>query len=159
MTIVAIGGSNTAGFGVGTQYAYPAQLEALLRDHGIDAKVSSAGVLGDTTAGMLRRIDTDVPRGTDIVILQPGWNDIRFFGTKAQRTINIAAIVNRLDARGIRVIVYDPNPIPPENLLWDGIHFTAAAHARIAAMLAAQILTPAMLRTAGNPAVPRPTPR
>ena len=52
------------------------------------------------------------PKGTDIVILQPGGNDLRFFGTKAARTANIAAMVQRLRARGIRVIVYDPDQIP-----------------------------------------------
>jgi acyl-CoA thioesterase I len=143
LKIVAIGASNTAGFLVGSDKAYPARLQAILRQRGIDAEVTSAGVIGDVTGGMLRRIDADVPKGTDIVILQPGTNDLRFFGTKEQRTANIAAMVNRLHARGIRVVIYDPNPIPPDDLQWDGIHYTAAAHSRIAAMLAAKIAPPA----------------
>jgi hypothetical protein len=52
--------------------AYPAQLQALLQARGIDAQVTNAGVPFDTTRMMLRRIDTDVPNGTDIVIVQPG---------------------------------------------------------------------------------------
>jgi lysophospholipase L1-like esterase len=48
-------------------------------------------------------------------------------------------MVKRLRARGIRVIVYDPENIPSDFYQWDGIHFNAAAHARIAATLAAQI--------------------
>jgi GDSL-like lipase/acylhydrolase family protein len=72
INIVAIGASNTAGWGVGGQNAYPAQLEAMLRAKGYDAHVTNAGVSFETTAGMLRRIDSAVPRGTDIVILQPG---------------------------------------------------------------------------------------
>jgi acyl-CoA thioesterase I len=91
------------------------------------------------TAGMLRRIDGAVPKGTDLVILQPGGNDLRFLGTKEARTDNIAAMVARLKARHIRVIVYDPNPVPPDFYQWDHIHFNAAAHAKIAATLAAQI--------------------
>jgi lysophospholipase L1-like esterase len=78
LNIVAIGASNTSGFGVGEQNAYPAQLQALLRKKGIDAHVTNAGVLGDVTAGMLGRLDAAVPKGTDIVILQPGANDLRF---------------------------------------------------------------------------------
>jgi acyl-CoA thioesterase-1 len=143
LNIVAIGASNTSGWGVGGQSAYPAQLQALLRKKGIDANVTNAGVLGDVTAGMLSRLDAAVPKGTDIVILQPGANDLRFFGTKAARTANVAAMVQRLHARGIRVIVYDPDKIPADFYQWDGIHFNAAAHAKIAATLAAQIAGPA----------------
>jgi len=139
LKIVAIGASNTTGFGVGAQDAYPAVLQALLRKKGIDAIVTNAGVNGDVTAGMLRRIDGAVPKGTDIVILQPGGNDLRFFGTKAARSANIAAMAQRVRARGIRVIVYDPDPVPADFYQWDHIHFNSAAHAKIAAVLAAQI--------------------
>jgi acyl-CoA thioesterase-1 len=143
LNIVAIGASNTSGLGVGAQGAYPALLQALLRKRGIDARVTNAGVLGDTTTGMLNRLDAAVPQGTHIVILQPGANDLRFFGTKERRAANVAAMVKRLRARNIRVIVYDP-PIPPDFYLFDGIHFNAAAHAKIAATLAAQIAGGAM---------------
>jgi acyl-CoA thioesterase I len=139
LNIVAIGASNTAGWGVGSQNAFPAILQALLRKKGINASVINAGIPGDVTAGMLNRLDETVPAGTDIVILQPGSNDLRFFGTKEQRAANIDAIVGRLHGRGIRVIIYDPGEMPADSYQWDGIHFTAAAHARIAATLAAQI--------------------
>ncbi len=94
---------------------------------------------GDVTAGMRNRLDSVVPKGTDIVILQPGANDLRFFGTKQARAANIAAMAQHLKARGIRVIVYDPDTIPDDFYQWDHIHFNAAAHAKIAAILAAQI--------------------
>jgi acyl-CoA thioesterase I len=139
LNIVAIGASNTSGLGVGEQNAYPAVLERLLRQKGIDAHVVNAGVWGDVTAGMRNRLDAAVPKGTDIVILQPGANDLRFFGTKQARSANIAAMMQRLHARGMRVIVYDPDPVPRDFYQWDGIHFNAAAHAKIAATLAAQI--------------------
>jgi acyl-CoA thioesterase-1 len=138
LNIVAIGASNTSGLGVGAQGSYPALLQALLQKRGIDARVTNAGSLGDTTAGMLARLDSAVPAGTHIVILQPGANDRRFLVRPEQRAANIAAMVQRLRARNIRVIVYDP-PIPPDFYLFDGIHFNAAAHAKIAATLAAQI--------------------
>src|SRR4029077_14445339 len=96
--------------------------------------------------------DAAVPKGTDIVILQPGANDLRFFGTKQARTANIAAMVQHLHARGIRVIVYDPDPVPSDFYQWDGIHFNAAAHAKIAATLAAQIVA------AAKPAPEKPMP-
>jgi acyl-CoA thioesterase-1 len=137
--IVAIGASNTTGFGVGEQNSYPAVLQALLRQRGIDADVADAAV----------------PKGTDIVILQPGANDLRFFGTKEARTANIAAMAARVRARGIRVIVYDPPTIPADWYQWDGIHFNAAAHAKIAATLAAQIAAP---QPGSGPGTSPPTP-
>jgi acyl-CoA thioesterase I len=150
LNIVAIGASNTSGWGVGTQNAYPAVLQTLLRKKGINANVTNAGILGDITAGMLKRLDSVVPNGTNIVILQPGANDLRFFGTKERRAANIAAMVQRLQARHIRVIVYDPDPVPQDFYQWDHIHFNAAAHAKIAATLAAEIEA----GSRGQPATP-----
>jgi acyl-CoA thioesterase-1 len=158
LNIVAIGASNTSGLGVGEQNAYPAVLERLLRQKGIDAHVTNAGVWGDVTAGMRNRLDAVVPKGTDIVILQPGGNDLRFFGNKEARSANIAAMVQHLHARGIRVIVYDPDPVPRDFYQWDGIHFNAAAHAKIAATLAAQIAAAAKPATAAQSSAPSPEP-
>jgi acyl-CoA thioesterase-1 len=138
-TIVAVGASNTSGFNVGEQNAYPARLEALLRAKGVDAVVINAGVGFDTTAGMLRRIDSSVPDGTKLVILQPGGNDRRFFVTREQRAANIAAIADRLRARGIKVVVFDPD-FPSAYYIFDGIHFTAAAHAQIAERLLPEVM-------------------
>jgi len=138
LNIVVVGASNTAGWGVGAENAFPARLQTILKERDIDSMVTSAGVIGDTTAGMLSRINRAVPNNTNIVILQPGTNDLRFGGSKHQRATNISAIVDQLLRRQIRVIVYDP-VIPRNFLQWDGIHFTAAAHGEIAMTLAAQI--------------------
>ena len=74
--------------------AYPAQLEAILRARGVVIHVVNAGINGDTTEGMLRRLDSAVPNGTRAVILQPGGNDLR--KGSADRT---AEIQGRLSAR------------------------------------------------------------
>ena len=78
LNIVAIGASNTAGWGVGAQNSFPSILQILLRRRGINANVTNAGIPGDVTAGMLNRLDSAVPVGTDLVVLQPGSNDLRF---------------------------------------------------------------------------------
>src|SRR5262245_1832725 len=137
--IVAVGASNTHGWYVGNQGAYPAQLQTLLRAKGIDAQVINAGVPFDTTAMMLRRIHKDVPNGTDIAILQPGGNDRRFFGTMQQRAANIAEMERRLRARGIKVIVYD-DEIPLRYYTIDFIHLTREGHAMIAAALLPRVM-------------------
>jgi acyl-CoA thioesterase-1 len=139
LRIVAIGASNTHGWYVGNQGAYPAQLETLLRARGIDAQVTNVGVPFETTSMMLRRIDRDVPNGTDIVIIQPGSNDLRFFGTLQQRTANVAEMARRLRARSIKVIVYDEQ-IPLRYYTLDFIHWTREGHALIAATLIPRVL-------------------
>jgi acyl-CoA thioesterase I len=139
LRIVAIGASNTHGWYVGKQGAYPAKLQALLQAQGIDAQVINAGVPLDTTADMLKRIDGDVPAGTDIVILQPGANDRRFLVTKEQRAANIAAMERKLRDRSIEVIVYDEE-IPLRYYTFDFIHLTGEGHAMIAASLLPRIL-------------------
>ena len=139
LRIVAIGASNTHGWYVGNRGAYPAQLQALLRAKGIDAEVTNAGVPFETTAVMLRRIDKDVPNGTDIAILEPGGNDRRFFGTKEQRAANIAEMERRLRARSISVIVYDEE-MPLRYRAFDFIHFTYEGHGIIAAALLPRVM-------------------
>jgi acyl-CoA thioesterase I len=136
--IVAIGASNTQGFYAGREAAYPAQLQRLLKQKGIDAEVTNAGVPFDTTAAMLKRIDNDVAKGTDVVILQPGANDRRFFVSGEQRAANIAEMERRLRVRGIKVVVYDEE-IPWRYYSFDFIHLTSEGHAMIAAALLPRI--------------------
>ena len=139
LRIVAIGASNTHGWYVGNQGAYPAKLQALLRAKGIDAQVTNAGVPFETTGMMLRRIDRDVPNGTDIVILEPGGNDRRFLVPPAWRAANIAEMERRLKARSISVIVYD-EVMPLQYRALDLIHFTEQGHAIIAAALLPRVM-------------------
>ena len=139
LRIVAIGASNTHGWYVGNQGAYPAKLQALLRAKGIDAQVTNAGVPFETTGMMLRRIDRDVPNGTDIVILEPGGNDRRFLVPPAWRAANIAEMERRLKARSISVIVYD-EVMPLQYRALDLVHFTEQGHAIIAAALLPRVM-------------------
>lgn len=148
ITIVAVGASNTSGWGVPDGSAYPERLQVLLRAKGVDAQVINAGRPFDTTGGMLGRIDQSVPNGTRIAILQPGGNDLRFLGSREQRSANIAAMASRLRARNILVIVFDPE-IPPQYYAWDHIHLTTEGHAWIAASLLPQVM--ALVRAGAKP--------
>ena len=143
LRIVAIGASNTHGWYVGNEGAFPAQLQALLRKKGIHAQVTNAGVPFDTTSMMLRRLDRDVPDGTDIVIVQLGSNDLRFLGTMQQRAANVAEMERRLQARSIKTIVYDEKveKVPLRYYTLDFIHWTREGHAMIAAALLPRVLS------------------
>ena len=135
--IVALGASQTAGRGVTSSEAYPAQLEAMLRAEGIPMSVTNAGISGDTTDRMLRRLDSAVPQGTRLVILQPGGNDARTGGGE-DRSENIDAIRARLQARGIRMIVLGGGmlqSIPAGMRQHDQIHFTAEGYRLLASRM------------------------
>ena len=67
--IVALGASQTYGKGASRADTYPAQLESLLKAEGYSVLVANEGVNGDTTEGILSRLDRAVPDGTKIVIL------------------------------------------------------------------------------------------
>lgn len=148
--IVALGASNTAGYGVSRDQAYPAQLEAMLRAKGKDVRVANAGLSGDTSAGMLGRLDLAVPEGTRVVILDPGNNDIKACterwrpqrcATPGQRAASIGAIAGRLRSRGIRVFManIEFRLIPLAHWQADRRHLTAEGHRVIASRLATQI--------------------
>ncbi len=148
LNIVALGASNTYGMGRGSHaggvrpaQAYPAQLQALLRARGIEARVSNAGVPGDTTAGMLARLNSAVRNGTNIVILETGNNDARR-GQGAQTAGNVSEITGRLRARGIQVILLERSRLiaPPSSRDPDGQHFGASGHAAVAAYLLPQVM-------------------
>ncbi len=139
-TIVALGASNTRGKGVSRREAYPAQLEALLRQQGLDIQVINAGINGDTTASMLGRLDGAVPDGTSIVILQRGGNDRRN-GEAAATAENLAAITNRLELRGIKVIGLDDAGLRGFPHQPDGQHLTPQGYRMLAELLLPQVMS------------------
>lgn len=164
--IVALGDSNTAGFGVARQGAFPARLEAMLRMNGTDAQVVNAGISGDTTQGMSRRLDGAVPEGTQIVIVQGGYNDLRRGSSSAAVAANIEAILSRLKARQIKAVLcgfysepweviarrYGAAFVPSSTCYdgryrgFDGLHMNAAGHDVVAARL-----LPVVQRSLGLP--------
>ena len=164
--IVTLGDSNTAGFGVAGHEAFPARLELMLRMMGADVQVSNAGISGDTTAGMLNRLDNVATAGTQIVIVQGGYNDLRRGSSPATIAANIEAILARLRARQIRAVLcgfYDEPwdaiarrtgaVFVPSSACYDaryrgfdGLHMNAAGHQAVAARL-----LPVVQRLLGSP--------
>ena len=68
--IVALGHSAFAYPGGPSKDDYPALLEAALRAKGHDVTVANAGVWGDTTRGVMTRLDKAVPDGTRVVYVE-----------------------------------------------------------------------------------------
>jgi len=106
--LVVLGDSLTAGYGLRQADAFPARLEAALRQDGLDLRVVSAGVSGDTTAGGLARLDWVLKSAggrPGAVIVELGANDgLRGFDPAVTRA-NLEAIITRLHAKGIPVML------------------------------------------------------
>ncbi|MCG6894358.1 MAG: arylesterase [Desulfobacteraceae bacterium] len=104
-TIVALGNSLTEGWGVAPWESYPARLQAALNRSRMDCHVVNAGISGDTCRGVLSRLDEVRMLEPDLVILEIGVNDI-LMGAQADRIQNnIRAIVERLQAGNIPVLL------------------------------------------------------
>jgi acyl-CoA thioesterase-1 len=111
--VTLLGDSLTTGFGLPVRQALPAQLERELAALGVQAQVRGAGVNGDTTGGGLRRVDTSVRADTDLCVVALGGNDLLMFSEPAVVHRNLDAIVRRLKARNIQVVLAGVQA-PPE---------------------------------------------
>ena len=112
--IAVIGDSLTAGYGLGASDAFPAQLETALRAEGLAVEVLGAGVSGDTTAGGRARLDWVLADDPDAVIVELGANDgLRGLDPRVTAA-NLDAIVARLKAAGVKVLL--AGMLAPPNL-------------------------------------------
>ena len=112
VTIVALGDSLTAGFGLPASAAFPVRLERALKAKGHAVAVVNAGVSGDTSTGGLARLDWSVPEGTDAVIVELGANDmLRGIDPEITRRA-LDDIVRRLSERRIPVLLAGMRGIP-----------------------------------------------
>jgi len=101
ITIVALGDSLTAGYGLSRKQAYPALVAEKMREAGYQFDVVNAGSSGDTTAGGLRRLPEILRahKKIDIFILELGINDA-FRGVSIdQIRANLQAIIDQVRAR------------------------------------------------------------
>ena len=106
--ILAFGNSLFAGYNVAEAESYPARLEAALRARGIDARVTNAGVSGDTSAAGRQRIafvlDNEAV-APDLAIVELGGNDLLRGIAPAETRANLAAILDILRERDIPVLL------------------------------------------------------
>jgi len=102
--VTLLGDSLSSGYGLPAAEALPVQLQRELAAIGVGAVVRGAAVAGSTTAGGLRRVDA-VGRDTDLCVVALGGNDLLNFLPPAQTRANLDAIVRKLKARGIDVVL------------------------------------------------------
>ena len=114
VSIVALGDSLTAGYGLGPGESFPEQLETALRERGYDVAVANAGVSGDTASDGLARLEWSVPADADIVIVELGANDALRGIDPAVTRASLSKIVATLRERGQAVLL--AGMLAPRNL-------------------------------------------
>lgn len=113
-TILALGDSLTAGYGLEQNKAFPVQLEAALRAVGANVTIVNAGVSGDTSAGGRSRLEWLLTSPVDGVIVELGANDgLRGLNPAETRT-NLDWILATLTKRNIPVLL--SGMLAPPNL-------------------------------------------
>ncbi|MCG3877895.1 arylesterase [Psychrobacter sp. Ps6] len=106
ITILALGDSLTEGLGVDKNDNYPAQLEDRLQEMGYDnAKVINSGLSGETSTGLVNRLDWVLQTKPDVTILTIGANDAIRGIDVATIEANIRTAVKRLQDNGSVVIL------------------------------------------------------
>lgn len=137
VTLLALGDSLTAGYGLPAQDSFPAQLEAALRAKGRDVRVVNAGVSGDTSAGGLARLDWALADKPHAAIVALGANDGLRGLDPANMQANLDSIVAKLQAAGVKVLLTGmeapPNLGPEYGAAYRAV-FVAVAKARAVAL-------------------------
>jgi acyl-CoA thioesterase I len=125
-TIVFAGTSITAGLGLEPDSAYPMLIQRKIDSAGLPFQVVNAGVSGETSSGLIDRLDW-LLRGTfDVFVIETGANDgLRGIPATTLRT-NLEAALDRVKAKrpDATVVLIQMEALP--NL---GARYTSAFHA------------------------------
>ena len=110
-TVVFLGDSLTAGFGLPEDAALPVQVADRLSAAGRPINAVNAGVSGDTTSNGLARYDWSVSAaGPDLVVLALGANDYLMGLSPEIAKANLAAIIEKAQASDTAIILAGIEP-------------------------------------------------
>ena len=115
--LLILGDSLAAGYGLPRGDSFEAQLAAALKARGLEVHVIDGAVSGDTSAGGLARLDWVLADTPQAALVELGANDgLRGLDPDAMRA-NLAAILDKLAARHIPVLLtgmYAPPNLGPD---------------------------------------------
>jgi acyl-CoA thioesterase I len=155
-TVLFLGTSLTAGYGLDPDSAYPQQLQRKIDAAGLPYQTVNAGVSGETSAGLLRRLDWVLRRPAEVIVVETGANDgLRGQPVEATKA-TIGQILQRIrrDQPGTQVLLAQMEA--PTNL---GAEYTAAFRAMFPALAREHgaVLLPFLLDSvAGQPRLNQP---
>jgi len=154
LSLLTLGDSLTAGYGLPHDQGFEMQLQAALRAAGRDVTVLDGGVSGDTSAGGLARLDWVLADHPDAAIVELGANDGLRGLDPARMEQNLTAILDRLRQDHVPTLL--SGMVAPPNL---GAAYTDAFSA-VFTKLADRpgvLYDPFFLEgVAGNPALTQP---
>ena len=131
LTVLALGDSLTAGYGLAPAEAFPVKLEAILRAKGYDITVVNGGVSGDTAADGLARLDWSLSDEVGAVIVELGANDALRGLPPGQAEAALDGIMARLAEMKIPALIAGmrapPNMGPDYVADFDGMYARLAA--------------------------------
>jgi len=91
-TVLFLGTSLTAGLGLEPDSAYPQQLQRKIDAAGLPYQTVNAGVSGETSAGLLRRLDWVLQRPAEVIVVETGAND----GLRGQPVAGTQATIGQI---------------------------------------------------------------
>lgn len=150
-TVVFLGDSLTAGYGLAEAEAFPALVAAKLADEGRPIRLVNAGVSGDTSSGGLARLDWLLQQKPEVLVLGLGANDALRGLPLDQLEANLREIVVRAQAAGATVVLLGMQITP--NLGPDYASGFAAIYSRLAAELEVPLVPFLLDGVAADPAL------
>lgn len=135
-TLLVLGDSISAAFGLDTRQGWVSLLEQRLAAEGFDYQVVNASVSGDTSAGGLARLPTLLAEHRpDLLIVELGGNDGLRGQPPAQLQQNLAGIIQSARASGARVLLLGMQ-LPPNygaryNALFSQVYADVAGAAQV----------------------------
>ena len=127
--IFAFGDSLFAGYGIGQENSYPAQLQDALRKRGVNVQIVNAAVSGETSGAGRQRLAFALDNQQtkpDLVLLELGGNDMLRGLPPEETRANFDAMLSELQRRDIPVLIMGmrapPNYGPQYQLAFDSLY-------------------------------------
>ncbi|EKT4468733.1 arylesterase [Pseudomonas putida] len=136
-TLLVVGDSISAGFGLDTRLGWVALLQQKLKEEGFDDRVVNASISGDTSAGGQARLPALLAaHQPSLVVLELGGNDGLRGQPPQQLQQNLASMIDQAREAGAKVVLLGMR-LPPNY----GVRYTQA-FARVYEQLSTQKQVP-----------------
>ncbi len=155
-TVLVLGDSLSAGYGLRRSDAYPALLSAKAEASGQRLRIVNAGVNGDTTAGGLRRLPGLLDQRVDVLVIELGINDAFRGVPVALIESNLQKMIELARARHPQVRIVLAGMQLPHYSGGDYLNAFGAIYADLARRNGVQLVPFLLEGVAGNPALNLP---
>ena len=156
LNIVFVGTSLTAGLGLEPEEAFPGRIEAKIDSAGLPYTVINAGISGETSSGLLRRLDWLLEGEFDVIVVETGANDgLRGIPIEVARQ-NIDSALGRIRAARPEAAIVLVRMEAPPNL---GAAYTGAfrrMYAELGRAHGARVMPFLLDGVAGDPGLNQP---